>query len=232
MEEPNFILGEYATIPKNGEVNEWLLALPKNIYNFPAFTPKKLELRKSTISNADNGVFALEDIKRGEIICEYEGYFKQGKDCDEHEKIYSMDVGYGLCVVGDGIGAMINDIVDFRELTNSEAENLFEGKPPVHMEFSDSSFVALSGAHEKRYPKKHNCFFRFVGEGEFSHIYIIASDDIKCGSELFAAYGFRYWIHQYYEKNYINVELFGKLREKLQKRDLEVCRKKYGISVG
>ncbi len=208
-DEVNNIIGKYATIPSGAEVEQWLLSMPKNNYNFPVFTPKALELRESTIAGAGNGVFAAENIKKGEIICEYDGYFKASKECDERERIYSIDAGYGLCIVGDGIGAMINDIVDFRELTELEAEGLFSGKPPVS--------------------QKHNCYFKFIGEGEFSHIYILASVDVASGSELFIPYGFRYWIQQYYDKNYIDVELFSNLREKLRKRDLEECRKKYNM---
>lgn len=211
FDESRHILGEYASLPPSLDIEEWLLNAPKNIYNFPVFAPKKLELRESTIHGAGNGVFAAEDIKRGEIICEYDGYFKESKECDERERVYSIDAGYGLCIVGDGIGAMINDIVDLRELSESEAQDLFNGRP--------------------RALQAHNCFFKFVGEGEFSHIYIIASADIKSGSELFIPYGFRYWIPQYHDRGYINEELFNRLCDELHNRDLEVCRKKYGVSV-
>lgn len=204
----------YCSAPNHDDLISFVEKYPHNEFGFPEFHEKSLECKQSNIINAGLGVFAKEPIKRGEIICDYMGYIKPCNECDAEETKYSISVGYDMCIVGDDIGAKINDIVDFRELSESEAQKLYEGEPPI-----------------SKHTTEHNAAYIIVGLGTFARVYIVAINDIEPGSELYVSYGAPYWICQYKNSGYIEPLIAEKLDEELREKNLKKLRQKYNVEL-
>lgn len=131
----------------------------------------RIEIRPSTIAGAGNGVFATGFIPAGTTICEYEGRLCLTRD-DETDQSRSYTIDGKWVIIGDGIGATINDSVEFRPLSYDETVLFFTQKILPHS-------------------TQHNCHFDVNIDKK--QVWIIATRDIAPGEELFADYGFRYW---------------------------------------
>jgi hypothetical protein len=128
-----------------------------------------IKVDTSTIPNAGDGVFATEFIPSGTIICEYEG-IKCSLAEDESDKSCTYIIDENNVVIGNGIGAKINDSVKFCKFTYEETESMFTKKIlPLH--------------------HPHNCKF-LLKDGK---VFIVAISDIQPTNELFIDYGFKYW---------------------------------------
>lgn len=157
--------------------------LPDNIIikapDAVVITPYQLKVAQSTIPNASDGVFALEDIPAGVYICEYTGKLTNTSVLTQHETATALDVGHGLSIVGNNIGAKINDNIIFgRAFSDAETESLVLNETyPTHTDTAT------------------NCSFAVSGDGIFAHGYVLTIAPVKAGEELFVRYGSNYWLH-------------------------------------
>lgn len=141
----------------------------------------RIEIRTSQIKSAGDGIFAKTDIPSGELICEYIGDLVDGGDnLSSDQSDVAINVGGGLAVVGNGIGAKINDIVKVGPITEEEFDLILASETfPVH----DGHII--------------NCAFEIKGSGEFAIVNIVSIRDIQAGEELFISYGYNYWIDRF-----------------------------------
>ena len=147
---------------------------------------KFLYCKQSTIPNAGLGVFAKCFIPRGTVICEYEGDIVDDESFEKasaYEKDRTIGCSDGISIIGRGIGAMINDIVDFREYPeNVLVDILYHNFMPVHE------------------GKDHNCLFFHDPKRRFPDV--VAVKNIEKDQEIFVKYGNHYWERKFDEEFY------------------------------
>ena len=142
-----------------------------------------LEEKKSTIANANKGVFAKTAIATGVVLFNYDCepmYYPPELHLDREYRFDVESKTFGARMYD--LGGMINDTVDFRPLTKDESIALFNGSPPRHS-------------------LQHNC--RFVHSVVTKKMQIVAIRDIAAGDELFVDYGANYWVPRYIKARFI-----------------------------
>ena len=152
----------------------------------------KVEIRKSTIPNSGNGVFATEDIKKGERICYYDG-----EDVETNKlNICDTDMTYALSKDKDN---------KFTRMGNPNKTNNFN----VGQFCNDSSCPNITIIN---YPSVKKAFDEYlintkqklnIVRENYDDFYMIALKDIKKDEELFYSYGSGYWT-VYFLKNSSN----------------------------
>ena len=85
---------------------------------------KHVRKGKSLIPGAGDGVFAKINLPKDFNIGTYKSYKKPTKDLTDEEVMYAADCGNDIAAVGTGLGAKINDNVQFRPLTRQETRNI------------------------------------------------------------------------------------------------------------
>lgn len=134
-----------------------------------------LEVKKSTIPGAGRGVFVKNGyrINNEDIIAEYRGYIIPTGQLDEQLSTeMTWDENGNFTILGDGVAALVNDIIDYRPLTYEEAENfLANDEYPTHPGL------------------EYNSQFEQIG----GRIFLKATRDIEPGEEIFTPYGPDYW---------------------------------------
>lgn len=166
------------------EVKKWYDC----IREYPEIEPKKIEIRPSLIEGAGDGVFALEPIREGELIAEYDGYF-MGNDVSVEEANISFNIGEELVLVGDNIAAKINDNCKFEPIPDSEAYEIYRTlNIPRHQD------------------KPINCVFDKHGSGGFTRVFVYATRNIEPGEELYLDYGPYYWLSRFISNGLVNKE--------------------------
>ena len=138
-------------------------------------------VKKSTIPDAGNGVFAKRFIPKGEKIIRYRGRILNGDQVMiENNYVkdrlfqlrFSHDVKENLFIFNDGLASKINDNIKFEKYSAEDVTNYLERR-----QFK---------RHENT---KLNCKF----EVKKNRVYTIATQDIYKDEELFLDYGFNYW---------------------------------------
>lgn len=144
-------------------------------------------IKDSTIKGAGKGVFAKKLIPKGTKICSYRGKIVDEEvyhNLSENEKDKCYFVNKNHIIVGENIGAYINDIVDFREYDEKTlVDIIYNGYMPVHPD------------------KEHNCHYWII-PNEKLRVYIYSLKDIQPEEELFAKYGNHYWERKFDETYY------------------------------
>ena len=143
-----------------------------------------IEIKESNIKGAGIGIFATEDIDKGNIITEYSGkiisteeFDKQYKENDVEMNYYTIKYSDKVKIVGD---MNSQDIKKCGQLLN-DAGTL---KDPNKLDIDNAKEYILTA-------KKTNCEFikSILNDG----LFIISTIDIKKGEELFVHYGYSYW---------------------------------------
>ncbi|MBC7425700.1 MAG: SET domain-containing protein-lysine N-methyltransferase [Bacteroidia bacterium] len=124
-----------------------------------------LKVKISTIPGSGKGLFTDSDIKKGDIICEYEGEKMTWKECQKRNEdqegigAYYFHISDSNCVDAqftlDAMGRYANDakgMSKIKGLNNNAEYQVIKKKP-----------------------------------------YIVAKKNIKAGSEILVAYGAAYW---------------------------------------
>lgn len=152
----------------------------------------KVEVRKSAIPNAGNGVFATEDIKKGERVCYYDG-----EDIEASKvNICETDMSYALTKVGEkepwtrlgfefpktlyGVGQICND-----------------GAYPIFRDEHDFKMVVEDlDIYTKKSMDNLN-----VAQEDKNSFWFVALRDIQKGEELFYSYGPKYWMSKFLKES-------------------------------
>src|SRR5574339_745017 len=87
----------------------------------------KLEIRPSRIPNAGNGVFVTRPVAQNEIITEYRGNIVEHKPNEPMLSDRCHFISPTLMIDSDNVGGMVNDLVDLRQLTVEEMQNIVDG---------------------------------------------------------------------------------------------------------
>ena len=161
------------------------------IVDMPNGKFNKVEVKES--KGKGLGVFATKKIKKGEIICWYDGILVSIKQIEALNEIPSLIVGKNgynqflsknECIAGftkvfrnGGVGQLINDYSTTTD-PNEEKINILTNKYNCDM--------------ERKYDDK----------GNFKYLYFIAGRNISEGEEILHHYGVHYW------KNTGSQELF------------------------
>lgn len=126
-----------------------------------------------------NGVFATEDIKKGEYICEYGGDVVTNEEFHNkyNDNLYALNISHNYLIIGHQvpkdsmkIGQLINDFATF----DNEGTDIIE-------KYYFYKIKSMKGANVD-----------FMRVGKFKML-IVALRDIKKGEELFVSYGAGYW---------------------------------------
>lgn len=146
----------------------------------------KVEVRKSTIPNAGNGVFATEDIKKGEYVCHYDGEDIEMEKSNEITDITylihnplsttTFRIGYNEPKTKEGVGQIVND-GECPKIDNLQKEH---------------EINRVLDEYEMKSKEKANI-------GIDTNFKMIAGKDIKKKQELFYHYGRKYWIFKQLE---------------------------------
>jgi len=142
----------------------------------------KVEIRQA--GHKGNGVFAKKNIKKGEVLCWYDGIHLFPKDKDfiniypafvSGKTGYNQNIKDGEVIAGfpyeyrkGGIAQMINDYDTTADVSEIN-KNISEGKYNVENSLAYDS------------------------DGNFKYFYSFASRKIKAGEELLRLYGEMYW---------------------------------------
>lgn len=148
-----------------------------------------LQCRSSTISGAGDGVYAVKPIPTGTVLFTYTARKLTYPLTLQQDRHYTFDVVVGdpngksndsrretYCADLYDLGGFINDIVDFRPLTQAESLALFHLKPPLTA-------------------NTYNC--RYQHDVTTKQVCIVTIKDIAAGQELFVDYGVNYWVPRY-----------------------------------
>ena len=130
-----------------------------------------LEIKPSTIVNAGIGLFAKADLPAGIIVAEYRGtiFLKETKSKTVSFSDKSINLNEDCFILGDNCAACyINDIVNLEESKKGK-------KLILHSD------------------KKYNCRF----SKSHHKLFVITTDEIKEGDELFIGYGEQYWLSRW-----------------------------------
>jgi hypothetical protein len=146
-----------------------------------------LERKVSNIKNAGDGIFATKPIPAGTLLFTYTARLINCPLTLGQDRHYTFDIIIDpndetvrgketYCAAFYDLGGYINDIVDFRPLTQAESLELFKGKPPL-----------------TKYT--YNC--RYEHDVDTKKVRIVTIKDIVPGEELFVSYGVNYWVPRY-----------------------------------
>ena len=97
--------------------------------------------------------------------------------------MYAADCGNDIAAVGTGLGAKINDNVQFRPLTRQETRN-----------------IKLGGDYPRYKDKPHNVTLARDDDDKRCNVYVQTIAKIPKGKELYVDYGHGYWEEQFQNK--------------------------------
>ncbi len=152
-----------------------------------------LELRTSTISKAGNGLFIGDDVKKGDVLGEYSGRrFSPTKILSGTKKDYTFST-YANVIVSPHDHCLFryaNDIIDLEK-------SISHRKIVKHAHLSYN----IGWRIDKEQTRKAKEMAVTLGKGKYlnteflnlERVYIVATQDIAAGSELFIDYGDGYW---------------------------------------
>jgi SET domain-containing protein len=143
----------------------------------------KVEVRKSTIPNAGNGVFATEDIKKGEKICYYDGV-----DVEAHTvNICETDMSYALTKDKEHKYTRLGNPLKTTAYNVGQFCN--DSCCPI---ITDINYPSVKKAFDE-YLIKTKSLLNIVREN-YDDFHMVALKDIKKGEEIFYSYGVGYWL--------------------------------------
>ena len=131
----------------------------------PSLRPKRVRVGRSGIPNAGNGLFVMEDIKKGEFVARYSGEAISREECMRRSSHYRLRIHRGL-------------YLDAENPTHFEGRHINDGQRSrrrINVRFASdygTNVCANTGFH---------------------WIKIFATRNIKAGSELFLNYGDDFW---------------------------------------
>lgn len=128
----------------------------------------KLKVAISTIEDAGNGLFALDKIPKGAIVCNYTGY---RHDYQSQKRL--LDRAYVL------------------KLQNGWPK--FDRRNDGFVDALPCKDVLARFINDPRDEQKYNVKFEHIQEPGVWHCPVVALRDIEAGEELFISYGPRYW---------------------------------------
>jgi hypothetical protein len=179
----------------------------------------RVYVAKSKIPNAGRGVFAKNDIKKGEIIGFYDGDRYEVKEILgktfllingkwEHltfkQRNYSVVLPDGKSLVGfsevrnrNGIGQLVNDFAKPKYPLVSQLSKNIGYNGEVGYSLKKSRFDAIEKEYVlKSFEGMNVCFINDTGK-------MVAFRDISQGEELYYRYGVWYWLPEDYGFLYI-----------------------------
>jgi hypothetical protein len=149
--------------------------------------PLKVEVRKSELpGDSGRGVFATEDITKGEMLCFYDGDLVKNDDPNHLESAYLQTVNKSGYVV-DGYSTPRNPY-GVAQLLNDSTCGLFDTNQPIHRNTFQNICEFFDNYEVTSQRKRNVCV---TGSG-----WAFASRDINKGEELYHHYGKGYWITQ------------------------------------
>lgn len=134
----------------------------------PRSIEKVVKSLKSKIPKAGKGLFAVKDLKKGDIICYYSGKLIDSTDCKYHDPTYivEFELGKGYKLIGDYLdkdpGLFANSVHPDYELPMQNARFVTKEKK-------------ITSANRGRFPIK-------------------AIRDISASEEIIVNYGVNYWV--------------------------------------
>ena len=186
-----------------------------------------LVIKESLIRNAGLGVFAKKNIKKGQIVCYYDG-----EDIPMNDNVfdaYTMShptlpgmsrKGYDKPRNNKGVGQFINDGAMLK-WDDFDVENLLTDNMEVNPSGVKHMAKELKQYQVQSDANKNTTFI----DDKFN---IVATKNIKQGEELYFTYGYGYWIDRLqkqtansYTQIFIDVA-FG---------DLKIGNNKYGVKL-
>jgi hypothetical protein len=156
------------------------------------FNIDSVELKKSNIPEAGRGVFAIKNIKAGEIITFYPAdyicyKYKTGEyviltsEIAHNAGYNDIDCNFEYCLSVDNNYSIIGDPRIYND--NRYIGHLInDGYLPSKIDTSVEYYLNSS--------KKSNCCFYSINGLQMA---IIATKDINIGEELYISYGHKYW---------------------------------------
>ena len=139
------------------------MLLNSRIFALSFLKPSMLKVRKSTLPGAGKGLFTLNDIKKGQIVCEYEGERITWKDAIERN---DHDKGGYVYYINK------NNCIDAYHYKNT---------------FGRYANDAAGVGRIKGF--RNNSTYDVVK----NKVFIRATRNIPAGSEIFVSYGRSYW---------------------------------------
>jgi SET domain-containing protein len=124
-----------------------------------------LEIKKSQIPRSGQGLWTKEDIKKGDVVCEYTGDKITWKECTRRNDTQENHGGYYFFINARNCVDAQYDLTSMGRYANDAA-----------------GYTRVAGL-------RNNCKYE-VRKGK---PYIIATRNIKEGSEIFVSYGKSYW---------------------------------------
>lgn len=153
----------------------------------------KLEVKASAIQGAGKGLFMGEDVKKGDILGEYEGRrFCPWKVLSGMREMYAFSTPADVLIspADDCLFRYANDIVN---LEKSLLNNRIIKHPNLSYNI-DWRVDKETTREAKRLLTTHGKRFYFNRKFLYmERVEILATQDIKAGSELFINYGNEYW---------------------------------------
>lgn len=141
-----------------------------------------LEVKKSNIPKAGRGVFVKNGYKINDqdIIAEYRGYIVPTSRLTETVST-EMTWDENFIILGDGVAALVNDIIEYRPYTDEEVENFL----------SQNVYPIYPGL-------EYNSQFEQIG----GRIFLRAIREIQSGEEIYTSYGPEYWKSRMYNEGW------------------------------
>ena len=140
---------------------------------------KKVIVKDSTVPNIGKGLFAKINIAKDSVIAEFKGKLRKPKEklTSGRSNIYFSDEYILECGTNDQ-ASFANDAINFTKTPRKLMKSL-ESSMPFYTKYDN----AIINASIKLNNNLHRAF-------------LMASDDIKAGEEIFCHYGFPYWFVQ------------------------------------
>lgn len=140
---------------------------------------KFLRVGPSNIPNADNGLYAKVDFKKGQLIAEYRGQICRKKDMPKeyNKSIVAFNDDTYLYCDKDDLASYANDCIQVPKVRRKLIEAL-KTKKPFYDICANVSF---------------NASIRLVHRPSANRAFLKAEMDIKAGDEICTHYGFDYW---------------------------------------
>ncbi len=124
-----------------------------------------LEIKKSQIPKSGQGLWTKDDIKKGDVVCEYIGDKITWKECTRRNNTQENHGGYYFYINS-------RNCVDAQHVLDSEGRYANDA----------TGFTRVEGL-------RNNCKYE-VRKGK---PYIVATRNIKAGTEILVSYGKGYW---------------------------------------
>ena len=133
-------------------------------------------IKKSTIPNIGNGLFAKKNIKSGTIIIKFTGKLRMPSEkiLSSRSNIYFIDEYVLECPLSD-LASFANDSIDFTKESRKLMKAL-KSTEPFYKKYNNTKI----NLYIKTNSKLHRA-------------YLVATEDINENEEIFCHYGFQHW---------------------------------------